>query len=56
MLKRNFQRTIAVNVSAAAALEKIRQVNCWWAKSFSGSAENQNDKFTVRFGRHLSIF
>jgi hypothetical protein len=50
MINKNFQRTIEVHASAAEAFKKISQVNRWWAKNFSGSAEKQNDKFTVRFG------
>ena len=31
-------------------MKKISQVNLWWKKDFSGSAEKLNDKFTVPFG------
>jgi hypothetical protein len=50
METKNFHRTITVNASAKEAMKKISQVNLWWAKNFSGSAEKLNDKFTVRFG------
>jgi hypothetical protein len=39
-----------VNASAEQAMKKISQVNLWWKKDFSGSAEKLNDKFTVPFG------
>jgi hypothetical protein len=48
--KKDFHRTIAVNVSAAEAMKKISLVNFWWKKDFSGSAEKLNDTFTVPFG------
>jgi Activator of Hsp90 ATPase homolog 1-like protein len=48
--KKDFHRTITVNASAKDAIKKISQVNRWWAKNFSGSAEKLDDKFTVRFG------
>lgn len=47
---KNFHRTITVNASAKEAMKKISQVNCWWKKDFSGSAEKLNDIFTVPFG------
>ncbi len=50
MEKKNFNRTIKVNASAAEAMKKINQVNKWWAKKFSGKAEKLNDEFTVEFG------
>ena len=39
-----------VNASAEEAIKKISQVNLWWKKDFSGSAEKLNDKFKVLFG------
>ncbi len=53
---KNFHRTITVNASPAEALKKISQVNLWWAKNFSGSAEKLNDKFTVNFGETFVDF
>ena len=50
MEKKSFHRTITVNASAEEAMKKISQVNLWWAKKFSGSANKLNDQFTVRFG------
>lgn len=56
MEKKNFNRTITVNASAAEAMKKISQVNLWWAKDFSGSAKKLNDKFTVRFSETIVDF
>ena len=39
-----------VNAPVEEAMRKISQVNLWWKKDFSGSAEKLNDKFTVPFG------
>jgi len=54
--KKDFHRTIMVTASPAEAMKKISQVNGWWAKSFSGSAEKLNDEFTVRFGETFVDF
>jgi hypothetical protein len=56
MEKKSFHRTITVNASPEEAMKKISQVNLWWAKSFSGSAEKLNDKFTVTFGETFVDF
>ena len=50
MEKKNFHLTITVNATAEETLKKISQVKHWWAKNFTGSAENLNDTFNVRFG------
>jgi hypothetical protein len=50
MENKNFNRTITVNASSQDAMKKISQVNLWWAKNFTGSAEKLNDKFKVDFG------
>ena len=50
MTSKNYHRTITVNASVEEAMKKISQVNLWWKKDFSGSAEKLNDKFTVPFG------
>jgi hypothetical protein len=47
--KKDFHRTITVNTSAEEAMKKISQVNHWWKKDFSGSAEKLDDQFTVPF-------
>jgi hypothetical protein len=43
MTSKNYHRTITVNASAEEAMKKISQVNLWWKKDFSGSAEKLND-------------
>lgn len=50
MGKKNFQSSISANISAGEAIKKISKVPEWWGVNFSGSAENQNDKFTVKMG------
>jgi len=50
MENKNYHRTIVVNASAEEAMKKISQINLWWRKDFSGSAEKLNDTFTVPFG------
>ena len=50
MKNRNYNKTITVNTSAKEAMKKISQVNLWWIKGFSGSAEKLNEKFHVSFG------
>lgn len=56
MEKRNFHRTIKVNVPAAEAMKKIGEVHSWWAKDFDGKAEMLNDKFSVHFGKTFVDF
>lgn len=50
MEKKDFHRTITVNASPGEAMKSISQVDRWWAKNFTGSAEKLNDKFAVHFG------
>lgn len=50
MENKNYKKTITVNTSAEDAMKKISQVNFWWKKDFSGSAEKLNDKFIIPFG------
>jgi len=52
--KKDFHRTITVNASAAEAFEKIAEVDHWWATNVTGNTKNQNDVFTVRFGKTFS--
>ena len=56
IVKKDFHRTITVNASPKEAIKKISQVNSWWAKNFTGSAEKLDDKFTVRFGETFVDF
>jgi hypothetical protein len=53
---KDFHKSITVNASATEAMKKISQVNLWWAKNFSGSAEKLNNTFTVRFGKTFVDF
>jgi len=46
----NFHTRITVNGGAKETMKKINQVDLWWAKNFTGRAEQLNDEFTVRFG------
>ena len=56
MEKKDFHITISVNASATEVMEKISQVNLWWAKNFKGSAEKLHDKFSVHFGKTFVEF
>jgi len=49
MENKNYHKTIMVNASAKEAMKKISQINLWWRKDFSDTAEKLNDKFTVPF-------
>jgi hypothetical protein len=46
----DFSYGLAVKASAKEAMEKISQVNLWWAKKFKGHASKLNDEFSVYFG------
>lgn len=46
----NYQKTIAVTASPEVAMKRISEVNQWWAKNFTGSAQKLNDNFRVTFG------
>ena len=48
MEKKNFSRSISVNISASKAIKKISKVPEWWGVTFSGNSEKQNDKFVVK--------
>ena len=50
MNNQHFNCSITANISASEALKKISHVPGWWKVTFSGSAEKQNDKFTVGMG------
>ncbi|MEO8885295.1 MAG: SRPBCC domain-containing protein [Mucilaginibacter sp.] len=54
--KQDFTCTVQVNASAAEAMKKISQVDKWWAKNFTGSAEKPSDKFRVDFGKTFVDF
>jgi hypothetical protein len=56
MKTKDFHLAIEVNASAEEALEKINQVDKWWAKKVKGKSEKLNDKFTVDFGKTFVDF
>ena len=56
MKTKDFHLAIKVNASAEEALEKINQVDKWWAKKVKGKSEKLNDKFTVDFGKTFVDF
>jgi hypothetical protein len=49
-MKQDFAYNFAVNASAKETMERISQVNLWWAKNFKGEAAKLNDEFSVYFG------
>jgi hypothetical protein len=50
MEKKDFNCSITVKLDADEVLKKISRVSEWWGVTFSGSAENQNDKFVIKMG------
>ncbi len=46
----DFQYRLTVDASPSEAMQKISQVDQWWAKNFTGEARNLNDTFSVHFG------
>ena len=50
MEKNNFSCSISAKMSAGEAIKKISNVPDWWGITFTGSAEKQNDTFTVKMG------
>ena len=48
--QQDFNYKLTVKASAKEAMEKIAQVNQWWAKDFKGKASKLNDEFSVYFG------
>ena len=47
MENNSFNCSITANVSAREAIEKISNLTGWWGVTFTGSAAQQNDTFTV---------
>lgn len=47
---KEFNCSIAVNITAKEALNMISRVSEWWVKDVDGKAEKLNDEFTVHFG------
>ena len=50
MENNNFNCSISVKMGANEAIEMISNVPEWWGITFTGSAEKQNDTFTVKMG------
>ena len=48
--RQDFSYSFIVKVVPNEAMEKISQVNLWWAKNFKGEASKLNDEFSVYFG------
>jgi len=46
----NFSCSISAGVTAGEAIRKINNVPEWWGITFTGSAEKENDQFTVKMG------
>ena len=53
---KNYHTTIEVNASAKDVLNKISEVNKWWARKVKGNTEKLNDQFTVDFGETFVDF
>jgi len=52
----DFTTTVVVDRTPIEAFDAIANVNGWWAKNFTGSAEIVNDEFTVKFGDTFADF
>lgn len=50
MENKDFTSSISAKISADEAIKKISNVPGWWGVTFTGSAEKQNDTFTVTMG------
>jgi hypothetical protein len=50
MERNDFNSTISANIRPDEAIKKISTVSDWWGVTFTGSAEKQNDTFTVKMG------
>lgn len=46
----DFSLSVAVKAAATETMERISQVDLWWAKHFKGRAVKLNDEFSVHFG------
>ena len=56
MKQQDYHSSITANISPEEAFANISQVSAWWTTSFEGSAQKQNDVFTVRFGETFVTF
>src|SRR5487761_2048562 len=48
--QQDFRLGLTVKASAQETMDKISQVNSWWAKNFKGRARKLNEEFSVYFG------
>lgn len=56
MKNQDYNISITAKVTAEEAFKSINSVSKWWAKNFEGSAQKQDDIFTVRFGETFVTF
>ena len=48
MGNKDFNSSISAKIAPAEAIKKIGNIPGWWGVTFTGSTENQNDRFTVK--------
>lgn len=48
--KNNFNCSISAKISPNEAVKRISNIREWWGITYSGSSEEQNDKFIVKMG------
>jgi len=48
--QQDFSLGLTVKASAKETMQKISQIDSWWAKIFKGQAGKLNDEFSVYFG------
>lgn len=48
--QQDFSLSLTVKTTARETMERISQVDLWWAKHFKGRAVKLNDEFSVHFG------
>lgn len=46
----NFNSSITVPISAAAALDRISEIPLWWGVTIDGPTQKLNDEFVIRMG------
>ena len=53
----NYQNSLVTNAAQSEILAALTtQIPDWWTEDFSGSAKNDGDEFTVRFGNTFKTF
>lgn len=50
MKEQDYHTSIIVNATAHEVFDSITNVSKWWTENTTGSSQNLNDEFTVRFG------